>query len=86
MAQEDTTIKIPMALYLYCVCIFGHIIFHICIAFESRVRRFEKKKINKRYQTPSLQTPITSLGTLRSILIGNFSFFWFMGGIAIVER
>ena len=81
VAQEDTNIKIPMALYLYCVCLFGHIIFHICIAFESRVRRFERKKINKR-----CQTPITSLGTLPNIWIRNFSFFFFMGGIAIAER
>ena len=81
MAQEDTTIKIPMALYLYFICLFGHIIFHICIAFESRVRRFEKKKINRR-----CKTPITSLGTLGNIWIRNFSFFFFMGGIAIAER
>ena len=81
VAQEDTTIKIPMALYLYFVCIFGHIIFHICITFESRRRRLEKKKINRR-----CQTPITSLGTLGNIWIRNFSFFFFVGGIAIAER
>ena len=81
MAKEDTTIKIPMALYLYFICLFGHIIFHICIAFERRVRRFEKKKINRR-----CKTPITSLGTLGNIWIRNFSFFFFMGGIAIAER
>ena len=81
VAQEETTIKIPMALYLYCICLFGHIIFHICITFESRRRRLEKKKINRR-----CQTPITSLGTLGNIWIRNFSFFFFVGGIAIAER
>ena len=81
VAQEGATLKVPMALYLYCLCIFGHIIFHICITFESHRRRLEKKKINRR-----CQTPITSLGTLGNIWIRNFSFFFFVGGIAIAER
>ena len=79
-SRDEDDIKLPIAIYLYCICLIGHTIFQICIAVEMSKHRFIEVKNNR------CQTPTTTFGTLKNMWIRQISVFFFIAFVAYSEK